>query len=101
MDKEAWQKKNREWAKQVQADKIALKARLEREYGMSNFIRRDELFEFAWEEGHPYGEAEIEAWYDRLAELVRPRPNDVLDAWKDGVYGKGASNGRTNDSTGG
>lgn len=58
-----------EYRMAVDAKTAEFKAECFEVYGLTNHPKAEEMWEMAWEEGHPAGLYEVEAWIQRLAEL--------------------------------
>jgi hypothetical protein len=57
----------KEWREKTDA----LRERLEKENGLAEHPRREMLWNKAWEHGHSAGLADVEYYYDDMAELLK------------------------------
>lgn len=57
---------------QEDRDIEACKAKLAKEHGLERNAKFEQAWKLAWDLGHPEGFAEIELYFDDLAELIRP-----------------------------
>jgi hypothetical protein len=44
---------------------------LEQKHGMLTHLKRDMLWQLAWEHGHASGYSEVILWYEELVELLK------------------------------
>lgn len=60
-----------EYRKKLREIKEKFKETLFLEYNVENSGKKERCFELAWEFGHGSGYAEVESYFEQLAELIR------------------------------
>jgi hypothetical protein len=75
---EQWSKEMVEWKAKMKLYEIAsqeatnrFKKDVLKEYGLENHPKAEEVYAFAWQEGHAYGLSEVAIWVSKLADLVK------------------------------